>query len=207
MVNYRHHACQPVNRLLSQDGEPPRPLPGVRQHPLLAWPTRSDRNLELGRRPVCLGRGKHLQGGAAARQAGVRARDRGARDDPSLFDARRAARRRRPRTLEPERLLAASPARTTLRRERNGFSLISTCASARPRSASLAPVLWSAGDLLTGAARQSASAPIPNAAGLFLDDSRAGKRRWCSMSPAATAPRRGGHYHKTRAKKKKGKDL
>ena len=64
----------------------------------------------------------------------------------------------------------------------------------------LAPVLWSAGDLLTGGrldkVRRCAN---PECGWLFLDDSRAGKRRWCSMSSCGNRAKARRHYHKSRA--------
>ena len=47
----------------------------------------------------------------------------------------------------------------------------------------LAPVLWSAADLALGSARARLRCCANEACGwLFLDDSKAGTRRWCSMS-------------------------
>src|ERR1700676_1491730 len=46
MVMAEDRACQPVNRLLSPDDESPRSLPGVRQHALLARPSRAHRDAE-----------------------------------------------------------------------------------------------------------------------------------------------------------------
>ena len=65
--------------------------------------------------------------------------------------------------------------------------------------AQLAPVLWSAGDLLTGGrldrVRRCAN---PDCGWLFVDDSRAGKRRWCSMSSCGNRAKARRHYHKTK---------
>jgi predicted RNA-binding Zn ribbon-like protein len=145
----------------------------------LARPARSDRNPELGRRPVRLGRGKHLQGGAAARQA--RGKPPAATDLEALND-----------------LLAASPTRTTLKRERSGFSWDVDIRGSTALG-QLAPVLWTAGDLLTGSkldkVRRCAN---PECGWLFLDDSRAGKRRWCSMSACGNRAKARRHYHKSR---------
>jgi len=63
----------------------------------------------------------------------------------------------------------------------------------------LAPVLWTAGDLLAGPrlerVRRCAN---PECGWLFLDDSRAGKRRWCSMSSCGNRAKARRHYHKSR---------
>ena len=63
----------------------------------------------------------------------------------------------------------------------------------------LAPVLWSAGDLLAGArldrVRRCAN---PECGWLFLDDSRVGKRRWCSMQSCGNRAKAKRHYHKSR---------
>ena len=95
-------------------------------------------------------------------------------------------------------LLAASPARTTLRRERSGFSWDVDMRGSTALG-QLAPVLWSAGDLLTGArldkVRRCAN---PECGWLFLDDSRAGKRRWCSMSSCGNRAKARRHYHKSK---------
>jgi predicted RNA-binding Zn ribbon-like protein len=65
----------------------------------------------------------------------------------------------------------------------------------------LAPVLWSAADLLVGKqlsrVRQCAN---PACGWLFLDDSKAGSRRWCSMS--ACGNRAKAHRHYLRRKEK-----
>ena len=96
-------------------------------------------------------------------------------------------------------LLAASPARTTLRRERNGFSWDVDMRGSTALG-QLAPVLWSAGDLLTGGkldkVRRCAN---PECGWLFFDDSRAGKRRWCSMQACGNRAKARRHYHKSRA--------
>jgi len=59
----------------------------------------------------------------------------------------------------------------------------------------LAPVLWSAGDLLVGRqlsrVRQCAN---PACGWLFLDDSKSGNRRWCSMSACGNRAKAHRHY-------------
>jgi predicted RNA-binding Zn ribbon-like protein len=95
-------------------------------------------------------------------------------------------------------LLAASPARTTLRRERNGFSWDVDMRGGTALG-QLAPVLWTAGDLLAGGKLDKVKrCANPECGWLFLDDSRAGKRRWCSMSACGNRAKARRHYHKSR---------
>jgi predicted RNA-binding Zn ribbon-like protein len=95
-------------------------------------------------------------------------------------------------------LLAAAPARTTLRRERSGFSWDVDMRGSTALG-QLAPVLWSAGDLLTGNKLDKVKrCANPECGWLFLDDSRAGKRRWCSMSACGNRAKARRHYHKSR---------
>ncbi|MBP6768012.1 MAG: ABATE domain-containing protein [Reyranella sp.] len=94
--------------------------------------------------------------------------------------------------------LAEAPARRTLKRGKETFDW-----ELDPRSSTalalLAPVLWSAGDLLAstslGKVRRCAN---PECLYLFLDESRAGKRRWCTMSSCGNRAKARRHYHKSR---------
>ena len=93
-------------------------------------------------------------------------------------------------------LLTEAPPRTTLRRDRAGFTwdvdLRGTSALAL-----LAPVLWSAGDLLTGGQLDRVKrCANPDCGWLFLDDSRAGRRRWCSMQSCGNRAKARSHYHR-----------
>ena len=95
-------------------------------------------------------------------------------------------------------LLAASPNRTTLKRERSGFSWDVDMRGSTALG-QLAPVLWSAGDLLAGGKLDKVKrCANPECGWLFLDDSRAGKRRWCSMSACGNRAKARRHYHKSR---------
>ena len=64
----------------------------------------------------------------------------------------------------------------------------------------LAPVLWSAGDLLAGArlgrVRQCAN---PRCLWLFLDDSKGANRRWCSMARCGNRAKAHRHYLRRKA--------
>jgi predicted RNA-binding Zn ribbon-like protein len=95
--------------------------------------------------------------------------------------------------------LDAAPGRATLQREGAGFAW----RIARPQAAPgiLAGVLWSGGDLLTGARRQRVrQCANPQCQWLFLDDSKSGTRRWCSMSACGNRAKAHRHY----LKRKKG---
>jgi predicted RNA-binding Zn ribbon-like protein len=116
-----------------------------------------------------------------------------------VFDA--TARGRMPATADLKTLneqFAAAPARAAIRRERTGFVWDVDLRGSSALGV-LAPVLWSAGDLLTGGrldkVRRCAN---PECGWLFLDDSRAGKRRWCSMSACGNRAKARRHYHKNK---------
>ncbi len=116
-----------------------------------------------------------------------------------LFDAHAQTKAPAARDLEAlNAALAAAPARTTLKRDRDGYGWDVDVKSGTAL-ALLAPVLWSAGDLLAGPkldkVRRCAN---PECLYLFLDDSRAGKRRWCSMSACGNRAKAKRHYHKGR---------
>ncbi len=117
-----------------------------------------------------------------------------------LFDTEAQAKPPAARDLEAlNRALAAAPARTTLRRERGAYGWEVDVKSGTAL-ALLAPVLWSAGDLLAGPrlgrVKRCAN---PECGWLFLDDSRAGKRRWCSMQACGNRAKARRHYHRSKA--------
>lgn len=116
-----------------------------------------------------------------------------------LFDAQAQGKPPAPRDLEAlNQALAKAPARTTLKRGKEGYAW-DVEAKSGASLALLAPVLWSAGDLLAGPrlnrVRKCAN---PECGWLFLDDSRAGKRRWCSMSACGNRAKARRHYHKSK---------
>ncbi len=86
--------------------------------------------------------------------------------------------------------LAAAPSRQRVRP--GGWDIGSPAPSA---AALLAPVLWSAADLLVGnqlaRVRQCAN---PACGWLFLDNSKSGNRRWCSMSACGNRAKAHRHY-------------
>lgn len=96
------------------------------------------------------------------------------------------------------RSLASAPARTRLSRTRSGFGWMLD--STGTVSALVAPVLWSAGDLLAGSRlARVRSCANPQCGWLFLDDSKSGTRRWCSMSACGNRAKAHRHYRKQRS--------
>jgi predicted RNA-binding Zn ribbon-like protein len=117
-----------------------------------------------------------------------------------LFDAEAQDKAPAAHDLEAfNQALAQTPARTTLRRERGGGYLWDVDVKSGTALALLAPVLWSAGDLLAGPrldrVRRCAN---PQCGWVFFDDSRAGKRRWCSMQSCGNRAKARRHYHRSR---------
>lgn len=94
--------------------------------------------------------------------------------------------------------LAAAPARTRLGRSGGEFAW--QVEQAAPSAAALlAPVLWSAGDLLTQPALQRVrQCANDKCLWLFLDDSKSGTRRWCSMSVCGNRAKAHRHYQRTK---------
>lgn len=94
--------------------------------------------------------------------------------------------------------LARTPPRTQLRLTDAGYAW--QVAKLRPMvSDLLAPVLWSAADLLTN----TRLARVRRCANdkclyLFVDDSRNGTRRWCSMSMCGNRAKAHRHYAKSK---------
>jgi predicted RNA-binding Zn ribbon-like protein len=93
------------------------------------------------------------------------------------------------------RALKETPARSALQRIGAGFGW--RVERRRPATAAtlLAPALWSAGDLLTGPqlarVRECANGKC---LWLFLDESKNGTRRWCSMQACGNRAKAHRHY-------------
>ena len=92
--------------------------------------------------------------------------------------------------------LRSAPSRARLRRRPDGY--LWELPTRRPDAGLLlAPVLWSAADLLAGArlarVRQCAN---ERCLWLFLDDSKSGNRRWCSMTACGNRAKAHRHYAK-----------
>jgi len=98
-----------------------------------------------------------------------------------------------------KRSLAQAPVRRIVARVQEGFGWR---LDHEPLSAAslLAPVLWSAGDLLVS--RQLSRlrhCSNPKCLWLFLDDSKNGSRRWCSMQSCGNRAKAHRHYLKNKA--------
>jgi predicted RNA-binding Zn ribbon-like protein len=92
--------------------------------------------------------------------------------------------------------LAGAPARTRLESSegRHGWSLGPRIPGA---TSLLAPVLWSAGDILAGPARKRLRCCAnEQCRWVFVDDSRGGTRRWCSMSACGNRAKARRHYRR-----------
>lgn len=96
------------------------------------------------------------------------------------------------------RALAAAPARAQLV-ERDGAYVWR--AELRPRlSDLLAPILWTAGDMLAEPRRDRVRlCANEKCIWLFLDDSRGGTRRWCDMKACGNRAKAHRHYEKRKA--------
>ena len=114
-----------------------------------------------------------------------------------LFDAQAQGKAPTSRDLDAlNAALASAPARRTLKRGREGYEWDVDMKSGTALGL-LAQVLWSAGDLLAGPKLEKVRrCANPECLFLFLDDSRAGKRRWCSMSSCGNRAKAKRHYHK-----------
>jgi predicted RNA-binding Zn ribbon-like protein len=95
--------------------------------------------------------------------------------------------------------LAAAPARRHLIQSKDGFAWqIDAADSSLPSL--LAPVLWSAADLLTGdAAKRLRLCSNDKCLYLFVDNSRSGARRWCDMKACGNRAKAHRHYLKSKA--------
>ncbi|HUJ97801.1 MAG TPA: CGNR zinc finger domain-containing protein, partial [Stellaceae bacterium] len=90
--------------------------------------------------------------------------------------------------------LAETPARQTLVAAPPGYAW-SVPEPAPGASALLTPILWSAGDLLaSGRLERVRQCANSQCLWLFLDDSKSGNRRWCSMSACGNRAKAHRHY-------------
>jgi predicted RNA-binding Zn ribbon-like protein len=96
------------------------------------------------------------------------------------------------------RALAAAPARAALGRA-GAFWAWRVAPAGADAAALLAPVLWSAGDLLAGPARgRVRCCANPECRWLFLDQSKGATRRWCDMASCGNRAKARRHYLKVR---------
>ena len=93
------------------------------------------------------------------------------------------------------RMLAAAPRRVCLVPKENGFGWWAGTRRAAPTDM-LAPIAWSAADLLMGPRTQRLRqcADEKGCGWLFIDESRAGTRRWCSMGECGNRAKARRHY-------------
>ena len=97
------------------------------------------------------------------------------------------------------RALERAPVRRALAYRDGGFGWRMEAAAAQASSI-LAPVLWSAADLIVGGDRARLRRCANNKClWLFLDESRNGSRRWCSMQACGNRAKAHRHYLKTRS--------
>jgi len=98
------------------------------------------------------------------------------------------------------RALRTAPARIGVARSGSAFAWCVSPIEVPGLAALLAPVLWSAANLLTG----TRLARVRHCANerclwLFLDDSKSGTRRWCSMSACGNRAKAHRHYVRQKA--------
>jgi predicted RNA-binding Zn ribbon-like protein len=92
------------------------------------------------------------------------------------------------------RALRDAPLRTSIQRRAEGFGW-QVEESKTSASSILAPVLWSAGDLLVGPQlAKLRECSNDKCLWLFLDDSKNGTRRWCSMQACGNRAKAHRHY-------------
>jgi predicted RNA-binding Zn ribbon-like protein len=99
-----------------------------------------------------------------------------------------------------EHALAKAPSRNALRRADGAYAWrIAGPLLTMPQL--LAPVLWSAGDLMVNAARRRIRR-CANAQCLwmFIDESKSGTRRWCQMSACGNRAKARRHYSKVKGR-------
>jgi predicted RNA-binding Zn ribbon-like protein len=99
--------------------------------------------------------------------------------------------------------LARAPARQRLARLANGFAwqidLGNVEGAGLPIPVLLAPVLWTAGDLMVGSARRRIrQCANDQCLWLFVDASKSGTRRWCDMAACGNRAKARRHYLKTK---------
>lgn len=95
------------------------------------------------------------------------------------------------------RALAQAPGRVRLTAAGAGYAW--SCDPPIAAPGLLTPVLWSAADLLTRADHSRLRRCANDAClWLFLDQSKAGRRRWCDMSSCGNRAKAQRHYRKTK---------
>jgi len=97
------------------------------------------------------------------------------------------------------RVLAVAPRRVCLAQKGSGLGWYAGMRPAVPTDM-LAPIAWSAADLLIGprVQRVRQCADEKGCGWLFIDESRAGTRRWCSMGECGNRAKARRHYLRRR---------
>jgi predicted RNA-binding Zn ribbon-like protein len=91
--------------------------------------------------------------------------------------------------------LAGAPARLGVEQRAGRFGWRVAPARAHATAALLAPVAWSAADLLVGEeSNRIRRCENESCLWLFIDESKAGTRRWCSMSSCGNRAKAQRHY-------------
>lgn len=99
--------------------------------------------------------------------------------------------------VQLSRALTHAPPRADLAASENGFAWRIERPFPPGVPGLLAPVLWSAGDLLIGARRKRLRhCANDRCLWLFVDESKAGTRRWCSMAACGNRAKAQRHYHR-----------
>lgn len=96
-------------------------------------------------------------------------------------------------------VLAEAPRRDHVAPEGEGYGWLIATHSISP-AALLAAVLWSAADLLvSGNRKRIRHCANDQCLWLFVDDSKNGSRRWCSMQACGNRAKASRHYHRRKA--------
>ena len=98
-----------------------------------------------------------------------------------------------------DRAVAAAPGRTHVARRDGGFGWqLEVTPERLSAPVLLAPVLWSAADLVAAAARHDRVRRCANdeCLWLFVDQSKSGSRRWCDMAACGNRAKARRHYLK-----------
>jgi predicted RNA-binding Zn ribbon-like protein len=97
--------------------------------------------------------------------------------------------------------LEQAPARRRLARANGGYAWEIDAGRLEGAPALLAPVLWSAGDLMLQAGnRRIRRCANDQCLWLFVDDSKSGTRRWCDMSSCGNRAKARRHYARVKGK-------
>lgn len=94
--------------------------------------------------------------------------------------------------------LAKAPPRHAIGKTKNGFGWVVETMAKPTAPTLIAPVLWSAGDLLVSDGARIRQCANEKCLWLFIDESRNGARRWCDMSSCGNRAKAARHYRKSK---------